>query len=73
MVCDETISIEAPRCVAGAVAEAPIFAKDRQGNQVRTDRCERGRGGGLRRRAAEEGCCSGGRAVCAILGRGGPY
>ena len=32
-VCDETISIDEPTCIAGAVSEAPIFAKDRLGNQ----------------------------------------
>ena len=32
-VCEETISIERPKCIAGAVSEAPIFAKDRLGNQ----------------------------------------
>ena len=32
-VCEETLSIEHPRCIAGAVSEAPIFAKDRLGNQ----------------------------------------
>ena len=31
--CGATISVRAPRCVAGTVSEAPIFAKDRQGNQ----------------------------------------
>ena len=32
-VCDQSISIERPTCIAGAVSEAPIFAKDRLGNQ----------------------------------------
>ena len=32
-VCEQTISISLPRCVAGTVSEAPIFAKDRLGNQ----------------------------------------
>ena len=32
-VCDQSISISEPTCIAGAVSEAPIFAKDRLGNQ----------------------------------------
>ena len=33
MACEETISVSLPRCIAGAVSEGPIFAKDRNGNQ----------------------------------------
>ena len=33
MNCAQSRSVELPPCVAGAVSEAPIFAKDRQGNQ----------------------------------------
>ena len=32
-VCDESLSVELPTCIAGAVSESPIFAKDRLGNQ----------------------------------------
>ena len=32
-VCEQTLSVQWPKCVAGAVSEAPIFAKDRLGNQ----------------------------------------
>ena len=32
-VCDQSISVDFPKCIAGAVSEAPIFAKDRLGNQ----------------------------------------
>ena len=32
-VCEESLSVDLPKCVAGAVSEAPIFAKDRMGNQ----------------------------------------
>ena len=33
MACTETLSIEQPKCVVGTIAEAPIYAKDKYGNQ----------------------------------------